>query len=1365
MEPGRELGAAETLVENCKQAGATELDLSGLDLHTLPESLGNLSQLTELDLRGNQLATLPESLRNLTQLTHLNLAGNRLTALPESLGNLSQLAELDLGGNQLATLPESLRNLTQLTHLDLAENRLTALPESLGNLSQLTELDLSGNQLATLPESLGNLTQLTHLYLDNNGLTALSETLSRLIQLTELHLGGNQLTSVPEALGNLTQLTRLDLDNNRLTAIPETLGNLTELSALYLTANKLTAVPEFLSNFTRLTELYLGGNQLTDISSLSNLTQLAVLYVGSNQVASIPESLSTLTRLTELNLYGNRLTSIPESLKDLTQLTELHLGGNQLTSIPESLKDLTQLTELYLGGNQLTSIPESLGNLTQLTILDVRDNQLTSIPESLGNLTQLTELDLASNRLTNLPESLSNLTQLTELNLYENDLTSIPESLGNLTRLTLLRLDINRLTVVPESLGNLTHLTRLDLDNNGLTSIPESLGNLTELTMLYLFENQLTSLPESLGNLAHLNTLNLSGNRLTFLPESLGNLTQLAWLDLNGNRLTFLPESLGNLTQLTELYLSGNRLTFLPESLGNLTQLFALNLNGNQLMSPPPEIISAGAQAVVSFLAEMGRDPVHQWASKVVVVGEGRVGKTSLLRAIRGETHNHHEASTHGLTVDSLDLAHPNTTDSADVTMHLSTWDFGGQEIYHATHQFFLTDRSLFLLLWDAQIGWEGSKLHYWLDMIKARAPQAPVVLVATHLGPRPPDLPLTELKEAYPGLIVESLAADSASREGVEGVRECIRREAARLPLMGATWPRRWLQAADAVRAAESKHVEPEQLYTLMAEQGVTEGAHQQALTAALHSLGDLLFYPDDEELCDLVVLRPQWLTAYISRVLDSEKVLESGGLFSHTLGNEIWQDVERAMRRHFIRMMENFDLSYRTEDRMSSLVVELLPWDPPPYQERWDAVLSGEQRELRLRYRMHTVPPGIPTWFIAREHRFSTGLRWRSGALLANPDGEHFGLIMVDRHAKAAEIRVRGPYPHDFFAVLKDGFEQTLQRYPGLEITRLVPCPHKDVNGNSCPHEFPHKQLVMRLARKPPRENIECPEHLEDLDVRMLLQGIEPPTPRRSEVLAAEALAKLNQLHLDTQQHHEEIRGRFDQATAQLDQELERTRAEVSAVLAEQQRGFLAAIRREQSRSEVLCPSLVWVRRMTRRRIAGLLPGEAFQLHLCCEAPGEWHLLADVEPYEVPAASEFTISVLLPYVQRTLSVLKYVVPVFGAGLGIASEEMSKILKDDIELMKSLLEGLPDEMQTRMSDGQVQSMVRAEDHAEYRRMYQLLKQLDPDEVWGGLNKITTPEGHTYWLCRQHAQTYRPSTSAIETVRLQPLPAAEASMP
>ncbi len=1033
-----------------------------------------------------------------------------------------------------------------------------------------------------------------------------------------------------------------------------------------------------------------------------------------------------------LDLSGAGLTEVPSAIRELTHLTGLVLDSNRLEDTPGWMGELVALERLSLRTNELAVVPRSISGLTRLFSLDLTGNALASLPTWLGDLSRLTNLRLYGNQLTELPPALRTLAGLTVLELSENPLGELPEWIGDLGALEQLLVERIGLTEVPESVGGLTQLIELGLDFNELTRVPECLGDLSRLTNLRLYGNRLTELPSSLRKLTELTFFALGENRLSRVPDWLGELTRLETVWLNANGLTELPDSLGQLTRLTRLEVSSNRLVELPETLGSLSRLSSLGLDDNPLTSPPPEVIAAGTGAVRTFLAETQADPVRQWSSKVVVVGEGRVGKTSLLRALRGESHNPNEDSTHGLTVGTLDIPHPFPPAGGDVTMRLSTWDFGGQEIYHATHQFFLTDRSLFLLLWDAQIGWESSKLHYWLDMIKARAPQAPVVLVATHLGPRPPDLPLDELQETYPGLIVEALSADSASGVGVDRVRETIRQQVARLPLMGVTWPRTWLRAADTVRAAEDKHITPEGLNELLASAGVREPSHQASLTAALHSLGDLLYYPHDEELCDLVVLRPQWLTAYISRVLDSEDVLNEGGLFHHSLGARLWRDVERSMRRHLIRMMENFDLSYRTEDQTASLVVELLPWNPPPYQAEWNSPERLGQRELRLKYRLHTVPPGIPTWFIAREHRFSTPVRWRSGALLKHPDGVHAALVTVDRHAKTAELRVRGSYPHDFFAVLKDGFEQTLQRYPGLDITRLVPCPHRDADGQPCRHEFRHEQLRARLAHNPPLETIECPEHLESVEVAYLLQGIERPAPDRSEQMNRQVMEKLDQLEIIGQRRHEEVSGG-----------LEQTRAEVSAMVAEQQRGFLELLRREQSAQEALCPSVVWVRRVSRREAGHRLrPGDVFQLHLCCEAPGEWHLLDGAEPYEVAANSEFT-NIVLPYVHRTLKVLKYVVPVFGAALGTASEDLSKVMKDDLDLMKALLDGLPPELRRQLEGRESRSMVVAQDHAEYRQMYALLKQLDPEERWAGLNKVTTPEGPTYWLCRNHAGFYR----------------------
>ena len=43
----------------------------------------------------------------------------------------------------------------------------------------------------------------------------------------------------------------------------------------------------------------------------------------------------------------------------------------------------------------------------------------------------------------------------------------------------------------------------------------------------------------------------------------------------------------------------------------------------------------------------------------------------------------------------------------------LNVWDFGGQEILHSTHQFFLTERSLYILVLEPRTGFAQRDAEY----------------------------------------------------------------------------------------------------------------------------------------------------------------------------------------------------------------------------------------------------------------------------------------------------------------------------------------------------------------------------------------------------------------------------------------------------------------------------------------------------------------------------------------------------------------------------------------------------------------------------------------------------------------------------
>ncbi|MCP4665873.1 MAG: GTPase [Deltaproteobacteria bacterium] len=801
----------------------------------------------------------------------------------------------------------------------------------------------------------------------------------------------------------------------------------------------------------------------------------------------------------------------------------------------------------------------------------------------------------------------------------------------------------------------------------------------------------------------------LHGNKLVVLPHPIYQLTNLSFLFLYDCALEELSPEISKLKNLEQLVLHGNRLIRLPPQLGQLTKLSWLPLHNNPLASPPLEIVEQGTEAVLAYLREQLGGNRRQWVSKLLVVGEGGVGKTALLCSLRGRSFDPLLGTTHGIETSTLELAHP-TAD--DVSMQLNTWDFGGQVVYHATHQFFLTNRSLFLLAWNALHGFENGKLYYWLDALQARAPESPVLLVATWIDERHADLPLGKLRAAYPQ-IVGHCEISNKTGEGIEALRTAIADCAALLPLMGELWPDTWLTAAEDIRAREEKYITPPSLREIMGDHGVS-GDNTRILAQWLHELGDILYFQDDEELKDLVILKPHWVTGYINTVLESKEVIKRSGVLTRAHRDKLWADLPPALRDHFLCFMERFDLSYRApENRDRSIVVERLPLDPPDYGPQWDAVKKRAPcDEISMKFQLNTLPAGIPGWFIARSRRFHTGTQWRNGALLArDAEQRHLALVQAFPQERYLELIVRGPSPRNFFSLLRDGIEVTLARFPGLNMERLLPCPGH--GGEPCKHAFKYEHLLRRLEKKYPRYSVECPEAEEFVDVRTLLFGLEPCA-------------------------HDDVFRKLKKAAMENPEE----EAELLALL---QREFAKSFRQEQSKIELHCPHVFVLRPVGTGTWKDILFGGKIQLQLYCQAPGCWHPPIEGGNYTLDNREEWFQKVG-PYIQIMSLLLKFVSPLLGPWVQMASKDYEELIRQDVERMNKLTTILRQimgggKLSLAKSLGQTLEgeILRG---AALRALRNVLDRKDPDRHWGGLKKVLTPEGHYLWLCECHAEEY-----------------------
>ncbi|MEL6160447.1 MAG: COR domain-containing protein [Cyanobacteria bacterium J06627_32] len=1055
-------------------------------------------------------------------------------------------------------------------------------------------------------------------------------------------------------------------------------------------------------------------------------------------LTDVPSEIRQLTHINRLDLSQNKLTSVPPELGQLTQLTILSLYQNQLTSVPPELGQLTQLTILSLYQNQLTSVPPELGQLSNLSRLYLYQNQLTNVPPELGQLTQLTRLYLSQNQLTNVPPQLGNLIGLKWLSLHQNRLTGVPPELGQLIDLPELSLHQNLLTDVPPELGQLTNLSRLDLSQNKLTDVPSELGQLANLSWLDLSQNKLTDVPPELGQLANLSRLDLSQNKLTDVPSELGQLANLSRLDLSQNRLGNLSTQLFQLAKLTELYLDQNQLTSLPPELWQLDSLLVLDLDQNpDLSSPPPEVLKQGTQAILTYLREQHTENQPQWLSKLLIVGEGGVGKTSLLRALMDEPFQSEQATTHGIEIKPLPLAHPA---EINVNMTLNTWDFGGQEIYHATHQFFLTNRSLFLLVFNARIGFEQSKLIYWLKTIRANAPESPIVLVATYTDERDADLPFTDIKEQFPKIAAFHEVSNKTGK-GIHSLKTTIAQTAADLPLMGESWPVTWLKFANSLRGDTKKEITPRRFFMQMTKAGISD-ASKSVLANWLHELGDILFFQEDVSINDLVILKPQWVTEYISRVLEAKEVIASNGIFTKQCMEEIWHDLDPDIRKFFLRLMERFDLSYRTLGNLDiSLVVERLPFEQPNFQERWDAKKQEANcKEISMKFQLSEMLPGIPTWFIARQHRFTIeqgerrGIHWRTGVLFQDRGQKHLALVRTLRdeitNVNHLHLTVRGPIPHNFFDVLREGLELTLRRYPGLNITRLLPCP--DPNRINCQHEFDYANLTKRLERTPPKDTIECHNCLENISVTRLLFGLHYTT----QSAVAEKIDNLQ-----------------DSMNEGLKVPLQHIK-ELSAII---QRDVLREIRAIQKSLEFPCPTLFVLRPDGRSLYDfGKLTDKRLKLQLYCEHPGCFHPVEKGGLYTVENPQEWVCN-MSPHIRRIANIIKYVTPITGPWVTVPVADYAELIKNDLSFTNDLVKSLPEISPTDDTkgfidrDGQNRQAQRASG-SNLRALHEFLKEKDKERNWGNLSRVKTPEGDVLWLCEHHKKEFYPDSSRIQGI-------------
>lgn len=622
--------------------------------------------------------------------------------------------------------------LAALTRIDISSNKLTSLNASLLQLPSLRSLNAANNAITELLTSNDewNAPLLENLSLERNRLTSLPDQIfsSRLPNLNCLDVSYNKLASLPDTVWMAPRLRELNASHNSLTTMPAVAGCSlragTRLSANDNKESSLSDARSFHSTVSTEDSLSIGG-RIDD----PNIT------VHELKRHNIWQSSVRLARSDESDAEGGTIISS-------STLSSLNISHNQLNVLPSCLACCCpRLARLNISHNGLTSLGPIECLPSRLRHLDVSNNQLNIAFEPPTAIHLVCHANATSN--------VNSLAQARQPSPTRNPRSRSKSAVRSQRSLSVARVgdamrDAHVDACIHKQHTRLESLRTFQAAHNRLQEIPLFVPK-------YKTPSPRKKKPSS---------SQIDNERHNVLFPSLTS------LDVSDNCIRTVQGSLSCLSSLSVLNLSGNTgIETLPAELGLLGKLWNLNLKGCSLRDPIRSMVQVSNYKTVDLIAYLKsilEESRPYTRLKLMIVGVQGIGKTSLLQQIRlegtvgkrtqpndswskrmGHSSSGADRTAKGANISTVgvDIAEwtyePKKTKGEPTFGPLTfrTWDFGGQREYYATHQYFLSRRSLYILVWKTTDGEAAiPDMHQWLVNIQARAPNSPVIIVGTHV-------------------------------------------------------------------------------------------------------------------------------------------------------------------------------------------------------------------------------------------------------------------------------------------------------------------------------------------------------------------------------------------------------------------------------------------------------------------------------------------------------------------------------------------------------------------------------------------------------------------------------------------------------
>jgi internalin A len=638
----------------------------------------------------------------------------------------------------------------------------------------------------------------------------------------------------------------------------------------------------------------------------------------------------------------------------------------------------------------------------------------------------------------------------------------------------------------------------LKIENINCSNILSLISRLRSLEYLTLTNTNIEDITP-IQYLKRLKILNLHNNRIYDISP-LKELTKLIRLELSSNLIKELPNWITDF-EMDIAWSNNHYYSHLYDDVQPVSfesfPIPHIYISNNAIETPPINIVRQGKNAIKNYFDQILKEKgatLRLFEAKILVIGDGGTGKTTFVRKIKNANADMPEKQDTTLGIDVGKWLFETLIDSDQITFHVNLWDFGGQKIYHGTHQIFFTYNSFYVLVADTRE--QTTDFAYWLNTVEQLGGEdSSLLIILNNKFGHLLKFDETGFRSHFGKLIKDVIQIDLKNdTSAIIKLQDTIKSYLKLLPGIGEPLPKSWVKIREVLLEENSYFITFNRFRELCASHKIEDSNVIHTLSGYFTRIGVFTHYIDDILLQDRIYLNSNWLVKTVYKILDNENVKEKKGRINETVIKNIWQQNELQYEiNKLTQLMHKFGLMYKIPNKAEYIVPAHLPTAMP--YAKWE--FSDKKDVLQFRFEFDKyMPRGLMSRLIVSIHHHikNHDLVWHRGVNL-ELNGAFAEIVETYESTNFFHIRIFGNNKRELLAIIRERFEQVLEPFVNLKYSQLVPCICNECLNTSDPYFYKYTDLLRRIETGKKR-TIECVKSTDDVKLKELIDGITPQT-----------------------------------------------------------------------------------------------------------------------------------------------------------------------------------------------------------------------------------------------------------------------------